>query len=391
MNILKEELGLLENRNVKHTLDSQTSDPVGDGIHVGSRDISECIFQVESPQSVLQDIPDFDYPRGENEETSAFPDIVGNSPALKRTLAQVEAVAAAPLCVLIEGESGVGKEGIAQAIHDHSDRADGPLVKVNCASISAELFESEIFGHVKGAFTGAHRDRVGRMQLADGGTLFLDEVAEVPIELQAKLLRALQEREFERVGDHTTIRVDVRIVAATNRNLAKEIEAGKFREDLFYRLSVFPIDVPPLRTRKEDLAQLAHYFVTGTCEELGRPPLPITKQHLSMLEAHDWPGNIRELKNVIERSIVLSSGSRLRLDLVLTPPEKPVQEEAISGEFLTEEELRDLEKNNLLAALNAADWQVSGTGGVAEMMGLKPSTVAYRMKTFGIEKPSSTS
>ncbi|MCR9259658.1 MAG: sigma 54-interacting transcriptional regulator [Pseudomonadaceae bacterium] len=367
------------------------------GAVVVFKDISErCQLELERERALkevsslkVQLEQERDYLREELRSEKRYRDIVGTSDALQRTLSQIEAVAATPASVLIQGESGVGKEAIARAIHDQSPRADAPMVKVNCASIPSELFESEFFGHVKGAFTGAHRDRVGRLQLADGGTLFLDEVGEIPISQQGKLLRALQEHEFERIGDDKTIKVDVRIVAATNRNLAKEIDAGRFREDLYYRLSVFPIDVPPLRARKEDLPQLAQYFVTTAGEELGREQLPITKQHLAMLEAHDWPGNIRELKNVIERALILSTGSRLRLDRVLTPeaPKKSKQVKQDS-EFLTEEEFRALEKANLLAALTAAEWRVSGEGGVAELMGLKASTVSYRMKTFGIEKPN---
>ncbi len=330
-----------------------------------------------------------DYLRDELKGVKKFDGIVGSSSALQRTLAQIEAVAQTPASVLIEGESGVGKEGIARAIHEQSPRKDAPLVKVNCASIPSELFESEFFGHVKGAFTGAHQDRVGRLQLADGGTLFLDEIGEIPVSQQGKLLRALQEHEFERVGDEKTVRVDVRVVAATNRDLAEEVKAGRFREDLYYRLSVFPIEVPPLRERKEDIGLLAQHFVGQACKELGKQDLQLSRRHVSLLEAQDWPGNIRELKNVIERSVILSTGDRLRLDLVLQPPEDAqnlVDEVNDSGDFLTEEEFRALERSNLIAALKAANWRVSGEGGVAELLGLKASTVAYRMKTFSIEK-----
>ena len=212
---------------------------------------------------------------------------------------------------LLQGESGVGKELVAHAIHARSSRAAGPLVKVNCASIPKELFESEFFGHVKGAFTGAHRDRIGRFQLADGGTIFLDEVAEIPLELQGKLLRVLQESEFERVGDDVTRSVDVRVVAATNKNLEQSIVDGEFREDLFYRLSVFPIEVPPLRERGDDIIQLAQDFLDKTTKDFGREAMTLTRGQANKLRNYDWPGNVRELKNVIERAVILSPGNVL--------------------------------------------------------------------------------
>lgn len=332
-----------------------------------------------------------DYLRDEIRVTSQYSGIVGASQALRRTLEQIEAVAATPVNVLIRGETGVGKEGIARAIHDRSNRADQPLVKVNCASIPAELFESEFFGHVKGAFTGAHRDRVGRLQLADGGTLFLDEVGEVPLPLQSKLLRALQEKEFERVGEEHTIRVDVRVIAATNRDLEEEIRSGRFREDLFYRLSVFPIEVPPLRARLEDIGPLARHFLDRICEELGRETIHLTRSQLATLEAHDWPGNVRELKNVIERAVVLTSGPRLRLDQALVPARTPAVADVTrdADEILTDADFQALERANLMAALRRADGRVSGPGGAAELVGLKPSTMAYRMKKLGIDPPSS--
>ncbi len=334
-----------------------------------------------------------DYLRDEINLTLNFGEIVGESPALKRTLAQTAAVASTPANVLLLGESGVGKEMVARAIHDQSDRRDMPLVKVNCASIPKDLFESEFFGHVKGAFTGAHRDREGRMQLADGGTLFLDEVGEIPLSLQGKLLRALQEREFERVGDDRTVKVDVRVVAATNRNLFDDVQAGRFREDLYYRLSVFPIDVPPLRERVGDIAPLALHFLDVVCKELGREPLRMTRQHLAKLRSHSWPGNVRELRNVIERAVISSNGPRLRLDLALPDPKQPVQpvlDENAGGEigFRTEAEFRALERANLIAALRHAKWKVWGENGAADLLGIKPSTLTYRMKNFGIEKPA---
>jgi len=332
-----------------------------------------------------------DYLREEVNIAMNFGRIIGRSPALKNMLAQVEAVANTPANVLVLGESGVGKELIARAIHARSDRSEGPLVKVNCASIPKELFESEFFGHVKGAFTGAHRDRVGRFQLADGGTIFLDEVGEIPLELQGKLLRVLQESEFERVGDDITRSVDARVVAATNRNLEKLVVDGEFREDLFYRLSVFPIEVPPLRQRKEDVLQLAQHFLDQTCNEFGRQAFKLTQAQATAIQAYDWPGNVRELKNVIERAVILSKGNTLRLDLSLpqgvSAAASGMQPEAGGDSVLTEKQMRELQKQNLVAALRQTDWRVSGANGAAELLGIRPTTLADRIKSFGIRKP----
>jgi PAS domain S-box-containing protein len=332
-----------------------------------------------------------DYLREEVNVAMNFGRIIGRSRALKNMLAQVEAVAHTPANVLVLGESGVGKELVARAIHARSNRSEGPLVKVNCASIPKELFESEFFGHVKGAFTGAHRDRVGRFQLADGGTIFLDEVGEIPFELQGKLLRVLQESEFERVGDDITRSVDVRVVAATNRNLEKLVVDGLFREDLFYRLSVFPIEVPPLRERQEDLLQLAQHFLEQTCNEFGRKPFMLTQSQAKAIQSYDWPGNVRELKNVIERAVILSKGNALRLDLSLPTGSGSNGRSAVAlpseENVLTEKQMRELQKQNLLAALKQSDWRVSGKDGAAELLGIKPTTLADRIKSFGIRKP----
>lgn len=334
-----------------------------------------------------------DYLRDEINVAANFGEIIGASPALKRTMAQIEAVAGTPANVLVLGESGVGKEMVARAIHATSDRADKPLVKVNCASIPKELFESEFFGHVKGAFTGAHRDRIGRLQLAAGGTVLLDEIGEIPMDLQSKLLRVLQEHEFERVGDDKTVNVDVRVVAATNRDLEAEVKAGRFREDLFYRLSVFPIEVPPLRKRAEDIAPLAQHFLERTCAELGRDPLRLSKQQVDSLKRHHWPGNIRELKNVIERAVILSKGTRARLDLAMPSDSRtaePVESTlTVDSDFVTDAEIRELEKTNMIAALRHVNWRIWGDDGAAELLGLKPSTLTYRMKVFGIRKDES--
>lgn len=383
-----------------------TSTPIWEGGELKGavvvfRDISERIKIEEERAKAFAEIRDLkeqleqerDYLRDEINVTANFGEIIGESQALKRTLSQIQAVANTPTSVLILGESGVGKEMVARAIHMHSDRADCPLVKVNCASIPKELFESEFFGHVRGSFTGAHRDRVGKMKLANNGTLFLDEVGEIPLDLQGKLLRALQESEFERVGDERTQKVNVRIIAATNRDLAEEVKQGRFREDLYYRLSVFPVEVPPLKERTADIPPIAQHFIQSICQQLGRAPLALTKAQVARLRQHDWPGNIRELKNVIERAVILSAGSnKLNLEQSMPGDNHGGELEQASvleqSDILTESEFRVLEKANLRKAMQKTDWKISGAGGAAELLGIKPSTLAYRLSQFGIKKPT---
>jgi PAS domain S-box-containing protein len=335
-----------------------------------------------------------DYLREEVQVSMNFGKIIGESAPLKKMLARLEAVAQTGASVLIQGESGVGKELIAHVIHAASPRSDGPLVKVNCAAVPRELFESEFFGHVKGAFTGAHRDRVGRFQLADGGTIFLDEVGEIPLSLQSKLLRVLQESEYERVGDEETHTIDVRVIAATNRDLEQAVTEGRFREDLYYRLSVFPIDVPPLRERGDDIIQLAVHFLEKTCQEFGHRPLTLSQQQAALLKQYRWPGNIRELKNVIERAVILSQGKVLRLDLAMVnileqnASASPNATKSAPGtRILTEDELVELQRNNILGALRATNWRVSGPNGAARLLGLKATTLADRIKRFDIQRP----
>ena len=342
-----------------------------------------------------------DYLREEVNVAMNFGHIVGESPSLRKMLARIEAVAETGANVLVLGESGVGKELVARAIHARSPRAERPLVKVNCAAVPRELFESEFFGHVKGAFTGATRDRVGRFQLADGGTLFMDEVGEIPLELQGKLLRVLQEKEYEAVGDDRTRRADVRLIAATNRDLEEMVERGEFREDLYYRLSVFPIEVPPLRERREDVLQLAQHFLDEACRDFGYPPLQLSRRDADTLVAYEWPGNVRELQNVIERAVILGKGESLRLDLSLpedaasAPEASPVAHaqrlpdaHAETGRtFFTETEWRELERENLRAALEHSGWRVSGAGGAAELLGVKPTTLADRVRRMALRKP----
>lgn len=385
---------------VEYTSTPILTDGKPDGAVVVFRDITERKVLEKQRQAAFEEIKQLkeqleqerDYLRDEINTTANFGEIIGESQALKRVFAQIEAVARTPVSVLINGASGVGKEMIARAIHTKSDRSDKQMVKVNCASIPKDLFESEFFGHVRGAFTGAHQERIGRLQLADGGTLFLDEIGEIPMSQQGKLLRALQEGEFERVGDDKTIKVNVRLVAATNRNLMDEIKAERFREDLFYRISVFPVEVPPLSDRLDDIAPLASHFLETICRELGREPLRLTQSQLSALKRQPWPGNIRELKNVIERAVISSTGNRLRLDLALphltaeNGSTTTTTESSEPGNFVTAAEFRELEKANVTAALVQTGWKTWGPGGAAALLGVKPSTLAYQMKVLGIKK-----
>lgn len=334
-----------------------------------------------------------DYLREEVEATGSFGEILGRSPALERVLHQVEMVAATEANVLVLGESGTGKELIARAIHQRSARAHKSLVKVNCGSIPHELFESEFFGHVRGSFTGAVRDRVGRFQLAHSGTLFLDEVGEIPLELQSKLLRVLQEGEFERVGDEVTRRVNVRVVAATNRDLRKEVDEGRFRLDLYYRLGVFPMEVPPLRDRREDIPVLIAHFVRQAGLRFHIPPPSIPNREIERAQGYDWPGNVRELQNVVERAMIVSSGGKLTLDLPQAgktsakQKERTTQPAAVLPEtVIPENEWRNRERSNVLAALRRAHFKISGKGGAADLLGINPGTLASRLKALGINK-----
>ena len=329
-----------------------------------------------------------DYLREEVETTGSFGEILGRSPALERLLHQVEMVAGTDANVLILGESGTGKELIARAIHQRSSRSHKPLVKVNCGSIPHELFESEFFGHVRGSFTGAVRDRVGRFQLADGGTLFLDEVGEIPLSLQAKLLRVLQEGEFERVGDEATRRVNVRLVAATNRDLRKEVDEGRFRLDLYYRLGVFPVEVPPLRDRRDDIPILVAHFIRQASLRFNIAPPVIPNREMQRAQQYDWPGNVRELQNVVERAVIVSSGERLTLDLPEHSKVNRKQKSSpISAEtVIPEQEWRNRERANIVAALRQAGLRISGKSGAAELLGINPGTLASRLRAFGIRK-----
>ncbi|OJH33513.1 sigma 54-interacting transcriptional regulator [Cystobacter ferrugineus] len=312
-----------------------------------------------------------------------YRDIVGRSAPILKIINQIDVVGPTDANVLIHGESGTGKELIARAIHQASRRRDHPLIRVNCAAIPAELFESEFFGHLRGAFTGAVRDRIGRFELADGGTLFLDEIGEIPLELQSKLLRVLQEGQFERVGEERTRSVNVRIIAATNRDLRAEVAARRFREDLFFRLNVFPIHSPSLRERRSDIPLLAAHFIEHIGARLKLPGRRLSKGDIARLQGYDWPGNIRELQNVIERALITSRGKELNIDLpasgaqVHPEPAKP-------RKILTEAQIRELERDNLRAALEACGGKQFGKGGAAELLGIKPTTLASRLKKLGM-------
>jgi PAS domain S-box-containing protein len=319
-----------------------------------------------------------------------FGAVVGESPGLQDVLRQAELVAPTDASVLISGESGTGKELIARAIHEQSRRKGQILVKVNCSAIPDSLFESEFFGHMRGAFTGAVKDKQGRFELADGGTLFLDEIGELPLAMQAKLLRVLQEHEIERVGDTRTRKVDVRIIAATNRDLKKEVDDGRFRQDLFYRLSVFPIELPPLRDRRDDIALLAAHFARKSALQMGRPTPQITRSSIAQLTAHDWPGNIRELQNVVERAVIVSRGGPLQFGL---PEPRPIEaprarpDLSKNPSLLTRKELKCRERENIVFALHRTEGKVFGPGGAAEMLGMKPTTLASRIRALGISAP----
>jgi formate hydrogenlyase transcriptional activator len=307
---------------------------------------------------------------------------VGESDALRGALEAIDAVAPTDATVLIYGETGTGKELLARRVHMMSPRRARPLVTINCAALPASLLESELFGHEKGAFTGALSRTMGRFERAHGGSILLDEIGELPLELQAKLLRVLQEREFERLGGTSPIRVDVRVIAATNRDLGGAVATGRFRADLYYRLNVFPVRVPPLRERKDDITLLAGHFVSRYASRYGRSISTVSAPALHALRAHGWPGNVRELENVIERAVILSRGSALELpDWTPTPP-APLT--PMGGLVPT---LEVVQRNHILSVLEITRWRVSGPRGAAKLLGLKPTTLEARMKKLRISRP----
>ncbi|MCX8210177.1 MAG: sigma 54-interacting transcriptional regulator [Lewinella sp.] len=320
------------------------------------------------------------YLRQELKLTHSFEEIISRSKELKKVLAQIEQVAATDATTLVLGESGTGKELIVRAIHNLSSRKDRPLVKVNCAALPANLIESELFGHEKGAFTGALNKRIGRFELADGGTIFLDEIGELPIELQSKLLRVLQEGEFDRLGSSTTNSVDVRVIAATNRDLPAEIGKGNFREDLYYRLNVFPIYVPPLRERREDIPLLVTHFVKKFEKKFGKEISTITKKVMDDLEQYHWTGNVRELENVIERAVIISQGPKLDLGDSLRPLPSAAKKQGLVS-------LAENERTHILKALAFTNWKVSGKQGAASLLDINRTTLEARMKKLDIQRP----
>jgi formate hydrogenlyase transcriptional activator len=334
------------------------------------------------------------YLRDEVKAASGAGLILGNRASMRRVLEQIEMVAPTDVPVLVRGETGVGKELVARAIHAHSLRREHALVTVNCTAIPRELFESEFFGHVKGAFSGAVRDRVGRFQLADSGTLFLDEVGDLPPELQPKLLRVLQQGEFEAVGDSATRRVDVRIITASNHDLKGAIRAGRFREDLYYRLSVFPIEVPPLRERKDDIPLLAVHFIESACRRFNRSRLEADAGQLQKLKEYNWPGNVRELQNVVERALISARLGSLRFDIPVSA-RSPIEHNrapaadddvAQTPEVITDPEMKRRERDNIVAALKYSRGRIYGRGGAAELLAVKPTTLSARIKKLRLKR-----
>lgn len=325
------------------------------------------------------------YLRGELASAHEFDEIIGESQPLREVLALVGRVAGTDSTVLLLGETGTGKELFARAIHERSHRADGPLIRVNCAALPSGLIESELFGHVKGAFTGALQDKAGRFELAHGGTLFLDEIGEIDPDLQTKLLRVLQEREFERIGSSETIKANVRIITATNQDLERAVEAGNFRADLFFRLNVFPIQIPPLRARRDDIPALIRHFVVKKSVELRKTVDSISNQAMNAALRYDWPGNVRELENIVERSMIVSSGPRLQLEAALLPSRST--ESSNRQRDNSVESLEQIGRAHIIRVLEDCDWKIKGPDNAAERLGMAPSTLRYRMKKLGIHVP----
>ena len=344
-----------------------------------SRELDRLRQQLESHNAYLKE---------EVDNVLSFGTVVGRSRALRHVLEQVDDVASSGATVLITGESGTGKELLAREIHERSRRSQRPFVRVNCSAIPREMFESEFFGHVRGAFTGAVRDRPGRFPIANGGTIFLDEIGDLPLELQPKLLRVLQEGEYERVGDDVSRKVDVRVIAATNKSLAEEVHAQRFRQDLFYRLNVFPLELPPLRNRRDDIPLLATHAIAEVSKRLRDKAPTLTRADAAQLQQYDWPGNVRELQNVIERAVILSKGGRLRLDIALADrPAMASPASDLPDVILTDRECRDRERANVMRALERSEGRIYGRGGAAELLGINPTTLASRLRALKITPP----
>jgi formate hydrogenlyase transcriptional activator len=309
-----------------------------------------------------------------------YEDLVYSSKEISDVLTQVEQVSRTNATVLLLGETGTGKELVAKAIHNTSSNKNGSLIRVNCAAIPAELLESELFGHKKGSFTGAIKDRIGKFQLADGGTLFLDEIGEMPLALQPKLLRAIQEEEIEPIGSSEVVKLNLRIIAATNKDIEKEVEAKSFRQDLFFRLNVFPITIPPLRERIEDIPVLVDHFIDKFCKKYNKNIESISKTSLQQMKVYQWPGNVRELENVVERAVITSNQDIL----VLNEFDETTKGESVKRNYTS---LEEIQSNHIIKTLNHTQWKISGNGGAAEYLDIKPSTLRDRMKKFGIARP----
>ena len=382
-------------RRVLETKLEQANRDLESRVAARTAELTAALREVETLKSRLQQ--ENRYLQQEIAEAANLGQIIGSSPALGAALHQVSVVAPTDTTVLIHGETGTGKELIARAVHEGSPRRERPMIKLNCSAISAGLVESELFGHVKGAFTGATDRRVGRFELADGGTLFLDEVSELPLETQAKLLRVLQEQEFEPIGSSKTLKVDVRVVAATNRDLEADSRAGRFRADLFYRLNVFPIDLPPLRERREDIETLAQHFMQRMARKLGRRLDSIDPETLRALKAYSWPGNIRDLQNTIERAAVLAPGTTLRVDWNLGRAEAagaapngsaPLAASAATPDQSAAEQqsMQAIERAHMIAMLKKTRGVIEGPNGAARLLNMNASTTRFRMKKLGITR-----
>jgi PAS domain S-box-containing protein len=356
-------------------------DPGGNFTRTVMVDITEQVLMEREKARLQQQNA---YLQDEIKAAHNFEEIVGRSPALVSVLQRVSKVAGTDTTVLITGETGTGKELVARAIHSASPRRAKPLIKLNCAALPTNLVESELFGHEKGAFTGATARKPGRFELADGGTLFLDEVGELPLETQVKLLRVLQEREFDRVGGTSSVKVDVRVIAATNRDLAKLAKDEKFREDLFYRLNVFPVRMPALRERPGDIPLLVRFFVAKFATRLGKQIEHVAADTLESLVAYHWPGNIRELENVIERAVILADGPELEID----PEVLPVGSEQATSSDASSQSLVSVERDHILGVLAQTGWVIEGASGAAKVLGLHPNTLRSRMKKLGISRPT---
>jgi len=352
------------------------------------RNVNDRLASEKKIQSLTEQT---EYLKEEIRALQNFDEIIGHSPKILQLLRDIHQVAAADTTILIQGETGSGKELVARAIHEGSNRKNKPLITVNCAAIPSTLIESEFFGHEAGAFTGATKKREGRFELADGGTIFLDEIGELLPDVQSKLLRVLQEGEFQPVGSSRSKKVDVRVIAATNRNLQQMMQEGKFREDFYYRIHVFPISIPPLRDRENDIALLATKFAEKFARKMGKKIAAPSPEFIQRLKQYHWPGNVRELQNVIERAVITSADGKLNLDrsLISIPMDSHLDTTSAADDrkVRTAKEFDDMERRNLLLAMESAGWRIAGQGGAAQLLGLKPSTLTSRMKALGIQRP----